>query len=101
MYTSPQANNNHGAEYELHVTVDTYIVSATNQLSIASLGILSNCDCRSTSFSSDLMNINLKNPNQITVEVDYDIGNSTNLTIYLYDTISLVCGDALGLNYCG
>ena len=80
---------------------DTLIVSATNQLTVASLGIFSSCDCGLTSFSPDLMNINLKNPSQISVEVDYNKGNLVHVTIYLYDTISLVCGDATGNNYCG
>jgi hypothetical protein len=47
------------------------------------------------------MNIDEKNPTLISVEVDYKIGNSINVKIYLYDTISLVCGDAGGLNFCG
>lgn len=59
-----------------------------------------NCDCALTSLDSTLMPGQVPtNPTVSYLNVAVTETQTTNL--YVYDTISLVCGDGTGLTYCG
>ena len=59
-----------------------------------------NCDCALTSMDPLLMP-NLVPANPADASLYVAVGETVTTNIYLYDSISLVCGDGTGLTYCG
>ena len=73
-------------------------------ISITSVGLISTCDCSTTSASEyDIWNTwraNKWDQTSASVTVEYG-GAQTTVTPVLCDSVSLGCGDGSGLTYCG
>ena len=75
-------------------------LQASTRLTLSSVGIMHNCDCATTSLDSSLF------PGQVTANpadsyLNVAVTETQTTDLYIYDTISLVCGDATGLTFCG
>jgi hypothetical protein len=78
------------------------------QLGICSAGVLTDCNCKNTKFASEFMLKPFYFTADLIASIDIKLkcckGDSLQvqtLISQLTDTVSLVCGDAAGNNFCG
>ena len=80
--------------------VNKIVIKRTGQLSLVSVGVLSDCNCLDTTFRRIYTGYNNPLPYWSNVNITY--GGPSVTTVYKFiDSVSLTCGNKDGFTFCG